>query len=122
MSDSEAELAKQAEEQQIKILSEEENTRLAGGSEAAGYSDGEDTLTVIPCQETSTPCAEPFTASEFLSTLSFSQSQEADIQEVVRLSEGSRERVLERLWERAVARLLADEAKQILREAKPDKQ
>ena len=131
MADKHTEITQQAEEQQVKMLSDEQSA--GAGSDATGstneseaarstQSDSDElaTLGVVPCQEFLVPCADALMTSRSLSTLSFNRSQEDSIQEVVRLSEGSREQVLERLWERVMTRLLHEEAERVLREAKPE--
>lgn len=131
MADKDSEITQQAEEQQLKLLSAEQST--GAGSDAASSaaeseaaistqtdSDELATLGVVPCQEFLVPCADALMTSRSISTLSFNRSQEDSIQEVVRLSEGSREQVLERLWERVMTRLLHEEAERVLREAKSE--
>lgn len=129
MADKDSEITQQAEEQHLKLLSEEQS---AGGDAAGSAADSEGarsissesdepgTWGVVPCQDTLIPCADALMTSRSLSTLSFNRSQEDSIQEVVRLSEGSREQVLERLWERVMTRLLHEEAERVLREAKSE--
>jgi hypothetical protein len=112
MAENEGELTQQAEEQQLKILAEGQ-----GEAEPAGSASSPSPLEVIPCQEGEPPCADPYWTPPSLATLQFTQSQEEAIQKVVGLSEGSRDRVLERLWQRALARLITEEAEQVLREA-----
>lgn len=112
MAENEGELTQQAEEQQLKILAEGQGEGGSAGSTSTSYG-----LEVIPCQEGEQPCADPYWTPPSLATLQFTQSQETSLQKVVRLSEGSRERVLERLWQRALARLIAEEAERVLREA-----
>lgn len=131
MADKDSEITQQAEEQHLKLLAEEQS--VGTGSDVAGaatnseaarstQSDADElaNLGVVPCQEFLVPCADALMTSRSLSTLSFNRSQEDSIQEVVRLSEGSREQVLERLWERVMTRLLHEEAERVLREAKSE--
>lgn len=141
MTDDSKSLAKQVEETQKEILAEEKVVRVEGEGHSVQVtvgaggevvvrisreaeeptSDVEDLLAPekLPCQEPlAGPCADPFPTGINLATLQFTRAQEEAIQRVIRLTEGSRDRVLERLWERAVARLIADEAKRVLREAK----
>lgn len=113
MSENQNDLAQQAEELQSKILAEGE-----GAPEGAQEKlDGSEQFGVIPCQEMEIPCTDPYWCPPSLATLQFTQDQESALEKVIRLSEGSREQVLERLWQRALARLIAAEAEQVLREA-----
>lgn len=116
MSEEQTELARQAEEQHLKILAEGEET-------SEGEEPGPIEFDLGLCQDGDPgepPCVDPHAGHDFLATLQFNESQEASVQAVIGLSEASRARVLERLWERAVARLIAAEADEVLREAQPE--
>jgi hypothetical protein len=116
MDEQQTDLAQQAEEQHLKILAEGQGA--SGGQELEPVN-----FDLGLCQDGNPgepPCVDPHAGHGFLATLQFNESQEASIQGVIGLSEGSRARVLERLWERAVARLIAEEAEQVLREAQPE--
>jgi len=113
MEEQQTDLAQQAEEQHVKILSE---GQAGSGSEEAEPLE----LDLGQCQDGDPgepPCIDPHPVSLDLATLQFSESQEASVQSVISLSEGSRARVLERLWERVVARLIAEEADRVIAEA-----
>jgi hypothetical protein len=116
MEEQQTDLTQQAEEQHVKILAE-------GQGESGGAEPDPDILDVGQCQDQGPgepPCIDPHPVSGFLATLPFSESQEASVQAVIGLSEASRARVLERLWERVATRLIAEEAEQVLREAQPE--
>ena len=54
---------------------------------------------------------------EWLATLHFDSEQEPIVQEAVRVSDGPRDQLLERLFERAAARLITEEAIRFIEEA-----
>lgn len=113
MEEQQSDLAQQAEEQHVKILAE-------GQGDTGGEAPDPLELDLGQCQDGDPgepPCIDPHPVPLNLATLQFTESQEASVQSVISLSEGSRARVLERLWERALARLIAEEADRVIAEA-----